>query len=568
MNGRDPRLNDANDAPTSGTRKGSYIREKWQRDATFIRTVLGADPAKSFIEALKEDQAREEAAADEHIKRELDLINTDISRNEAEVKRVAESVARLDKEEEDLLKRQDETEESLGATEIKIVEKYGEILEARSRHALLAIQRRREEREALDALRGESEPEHDQQEPEGWWFAREHEAHLSRSLRGSIFSRPVAILLMWVGLVGLPVLGWWTGERIRTVVETTRLAGVLDRLAVVITSLIDGGIVWRAVVALAVLLLLAVVVTGVRKDLVRRILPARGSRANGPAPDEPAHEGWARYASIFLGVMAVPLLAVATIGLLLGGTDLGPMLATFVGAGAFTLAGTAFCMVIGGATAFWVAAEMDVRDGEGSRARSVPRPFGFVLSVCLAVVVLLEGIRMVRMGAYDLFTFDHAFLPILMTPIASICLLWGAIYLGRHRHLRRAQVPTITRDDLDFSPELVAEREALVARRRLQAEELDRIRQELERVKDNRQEDRQSLDKLHEDSAQMGQRKHQARNEHHEKLMKMRRHYREQISNLDLARSMGIRARNLPDADALRTALADTESDSNGETGI
>lgn len=657
MNGRDTRLDDASKATPSGTRKGSYIREKWQRDATFIGTVLGADPAKSLIEALKEDQGREEAAEAEHVERKLDPIDTGISRNEAEVERVAESVARLDREEEDLLKRQDETEKSLSATEIKIVETSGEILKARSQHALLAIQRRREEREARDELRGESAPEHDQQEPEEWRLAREHEARLSRFLRGSIFARPVAVLLLWVGLVGLLVLGWWTGERIRTVVDTARLAGALDRLAVVITSLLDGGIVWRALVALAVLLLLAVAVTGIRKDLVRRILPARSSMATVPSPDEPAPEGWARHASTLLGVMAVPLLAVATIGLLFGGTDVGPMLSTFVGAGAFTFAGTAFCTVIAGATACWVATEMDVRDGEGSPARSVPRPFRLVLSVCLAVVVLLEGIRMVRMGAYDLFTFDHAFLPILMTPLVSICLLWGAIYLGRHRQLRRVQaevkylsdehqrrevdepslhrpgrdrsyrsqqqgtleagltgdadgrwmlgdsgrtagprdgvatrggrawawvksifrqdqlpprtpVPYITRGDLDFSPALVAKREALMVRKRLQTGERDRLRQELESVKDKRQEALENLDRLHDVGAQMRQSRDQALDEHHQTLMKIRRRYREQLSSLDLARSMGIRARNLPDADALRTAIAGTESDANGETGI
>ena len=658
MKERHTPLNDANEAPPSGSRKGYYMRVKQQLDATFIGTVLGADPAESLIKALKEDQGVEEAAEADRLERKLDPIATGISRNEAEVERVAKSVARRDAEEEDLLKRQEAIEESLKATEIAIVEKSGEILKARSEHALLAIQRRREQREALDELREQRQPEHDQQEPEERRLAREHAAHLSRSLRGSIFTRPVAILLMWIGSVGLLVLGWWTGERIRTVVDTARLAGALDRLADVTTSLLDGGIVWRALVALAVLLLLAVAVPGVRKDLVRRILPARRSRwTNGPLPDDPARAGWKRHVSIVLGVMALPLLTVATMGLLFGGTDVGPMLSTFVGAGAFTFAGMAFCAVIAGATAFCVAAEMDVRDGESSPSRSVPRPFRWVLSVCLAVVVLLEGIRMVRMGAYDLFTLDHAFLPILMTPLVSICLLWGAICLGRHHELRRAQaevkrlsdelerrevdepslprpdrdrsywsqpqgmsgsgpmrdaegswmsgetgttagprdgvgtrggrawdwvkaifgrdqppsrtrVSYITWADLDFSPQLVAERESLIVGRKLQTEKRDRVRRELESVKAGRQEARESLERLHEVGAEMRQGRDLVLDENHQGLMGIRRRYRKQLASLDIARSMGIRARTLPDADALRKALTGRESDANGETGI
>ena len=208
---------------------------------------------------------------------------------------------------------------------------------------------------------------------------------------------------MWIGLVGLLVLGWWTGERIRTVVDTARLAGALDTLAAVTTSLLDGGIVWRALVALAVLLLMAVAVTAVRKDFGRRNSSRAALQvARRSLPNDPARGGRARHVPIVLGFVALPLLAVATMGLLFGGTDVGPMLSTFVGAGAFTFAGMAFCAVIAGATAFWVAAEMDVRDGESSRSRSIPRPFRWVLSVCFAVIVLLEGVRMVRMDAYDL----------------------------------------------------------------------------------------------------------------------------------------------------------------------
>lgn len=641
MNGR--HTHDANGTPSAGGRRGYSIREKSQLDATFIGTVLGADPAESLIEALKEDQGAEEEAEADRFKRELDLIATRISRNEAEVERVTESVARRDAEKKDLLNRAEGIEESLKATEIKIVEKSGEILKARSGHPLLAIQRRREQQEALEELRKQTQPERDRQEPDERRLAREHEERLSRSLRESIFTRPVAILLMWIGLVGLLVLGWWTGERIRTVVDTARLAGVLDTLADGTTSLLDGGIVWRALVALAVLLLLAVAVTGVPKNLVARLPPARRSRwPNRLLPDDPARAGWARHVSIVLGVMALLLLAVATMGWLFGGTDAGPLLSTFVGAGAFTFAGMAFCAVIAGATACWVAAEMDARDGESSRSRSVPRPFRWVFSVCLAVVILLEGIRMVRMDAYDLFTFDHAFLPILMTPLVSVCLLWGAICLGRHEELRRvrakvkrpsdvidrleadqfdpmsepqtdgergwmhpdagaagrgdgiagtragerwwnrvaalfrrdqqrsrAREPYITRDDLAFSPKLVAERGSLLVSQQLQTEDRDRVRRQLvATIETKRQEARERLGKLHEDGDKLKQQRDQAVDKHRQTLMRRRHLYREQLGSLVLARLMGIRARSLPDAEALRNALTGLQSDANGETGI
>ena len=372
MNGR--HTHDANRTPSVGSRRGYSIREKSQLDATFVGTVVGADPAESLIEALKEDQRAEEAAEADHFKRELDLIDTRISRIEAEVER-AESVVRRDAEKKDLLQRQKkEIEETLKATELKIVEKSGQLLKARSGHPLLAIKRRREQHEALEELRKQTQPERDGQEADERRLAREHAERLSRSLRGSIFTRPVAILLMWIGLVGLLVLGWWTGERIRSVVDTARLAGALDTLADVTTSLLDGGIVWRALVALAVLLLLAVAVTGVRKDLVRRTLPARRSRwPNRPLPNDPAGAGWARHVSIVLGVMALLLLAVATMGLLFGGTDAGPMLSTFVGAGAFTFAGMALWRVIAGATAFWGGSRDGCpRRGEFSISISTP----------------------------------------------------------------------------------------------------------------------------------------------------------------------------------------------------
>ena len=634
MNGR--RTHDANGTPAAGGRRGYNIRERSQLDATFIGTVLGADPAESLIEALKKDQEAEEAAEADRSKRELDLIATGISRNEAEVERVTASVARRDAEREALLQQLEKTEKSLKATGIAIAEKSGEILKARSRHPLLAIERRREQQEALDRLRKQRQPERDRQEPDERRLAREREERLSRSLRGSIFTRPVAILLMWIGLVGVLVLGWWTGERIRTVVDTARLAGALNTLATVTTSLLDGGIVWRALVALVILLLMAVAVT-----VVRRVLPARRSRwLDGLRPEDPARAGGARHVPIVIGFTALPLLAVATMGLLFGGTDVGSMMSTLVGAGAFTLAGIAFCAVIAGATAFWVAAEMDIRDGRSSR--SVPRPFRWVLSACLAVVVLMEGIRMVRMDAYDLFTFDHAFLPILMTPLVSICLLWGAICLGRHHELRRAQAevkrpsdvferleadqsesmsephtdgerwsmhrdagnkagpgdgiagtragggwwhriaaifrrdgqrskarePYITRDDLVFSAELVAERGSLLASQQFQTEERDRVRRQLETIETKRHEARERLGKLHEDSDKLKQQMDQAVDKHHQTLMRRRHLYREQLGSLDLARLIGIRARSLPDADALRDALTGLRSEANGGTGI
>lgn len=627
MNGK--HTHDANGTAPAGSRRGYNIREKSQLDATFIGTVLGGDPAEALIKALKEDQGAEEEAERDRFKRERDLIDAGISRNEAEVGRVTASVARRDAEKKALLKRLEEMEENLKATEIAIAEKSGEILKARSQHPLLAIQRRREQQEALDDLHKQGQPERDRQEADERRLAREHEERLSRSLRGSIFTRPVAILLMWIGLVGLLFLGWWTGERIRTMVDTARLAGALDTLATVTTSLLDGGIVWRASVALAVLLLLAVAVTVVRKDLGRRVLPARRSRwLSGPLPDDPAGAGGARHVPIVLGFMALPLVAVATIGLLFGDTDAGPMLSTFVGAGAFTFAGMAFCAVIAGATALWVTAEMDVRDGESSRSRSIPRPFRWVLFVCIAVVVLLEGIRMVRMDAYDLFTFDHAFLPILMTPLVSTCLLWGAICLGRHHELRRAQAeverrsdvierleadqsepmsepqmagpgdgiagtrtggrwwnrvaaifrrdqqwskgrePYITREDLVFSPELVAERGSLLVSQQLQTEDRDQVRRELETIETKMQEARERLGKLHEDGDKLKQQRDQVEYEHRQTLMRRRHLYREQLGNLALARLMGIRARASPDANALRNALAGLQSDANGETGI
>lgn len=619
MNGR--HTHDANGTPPAGSRRGYNIREKSQLDATFIGTVLGGDPAESLIEELKEDQGAEEEAERHRFERERDRIDDGIRRNKAEVDRVTASVARRDERKEALLKRLEAIEEDLKATEIAIAEKSGEILKARSQHPFLAIQRRREQEEALDELRKQRYPERDRQERDERRLAREHEERLSRALRGSIFTRPVAILLMSIGLVGLLVLGWWTGERIRTVVDTARLAGALDTLATVTTSLLDGGIVWRALVALAVVLLLAVAVKAVRKDFGGRILAARRSRrSEGPLPDDPAPAGGARHVPIGLGFIALPLLAMATIGLLLGGTDVGPMLSTFVGAGAFTFAGMAFCAVIAGATAFWVAAEMEVRDGESSRSRVIPRPFRWVLSVCFAVVVLLEGIRMVRMEAYELFTFDHAFLPILLTPLVSACLLWGAICLGRHHELRRAQAevkrlneviqpmseaqtagpgdgiagtrtggrwwsrvaaifsgdwqrakarePYITRDDLVFSPELVAEHGCLSVKQQLQNEQRDQVRRELETIETKRLEARESLGKLHEDRDKLKQQRDQVEYEHRQTLMRRRHLYREQHGNLNLARLMGKRARSSPDGKSLRNALASLQSDANGETGI
>lgn len=504
MNGGNTRLDDM---PSRGKRKGYYVRVKRQRDATFIGTVLGGDPAKPLIEALKEEQKAEESTETDRLQRKLDLIATDISRNKAEAERVAEAVVRYGTEEEDLLKRQEAIEETLAKTKIAIVEKSGEILKARPQHALKEIKQRR----ALDELRRQSKPKPDQQALEALRSAREHEERLFLSLRGYIFSRPIAILLILIGAVGLVALGWWTGERIRSMVDMASLAA-------------------------------------------------------------------------------------------------SPMLSTFVG--------MVFCAVIAGATALCVVPEIDVRDGERSSplSRSVPRSFRWAFFISFSVVVFLEGVRMVRIGAYDLFTLDHAFVPILMTPLVSICLLWGAVCLGRHHEFGRAhaevkrlsdeldaerpqaprdgvaarvgrvwayaialfkrdrppsetRAPYITKSDLDFSPQLVAEHDALVAGKELHAEELGRVRRELESVKAKRQDARESLERLHEVSAEMQQRRGSASDEHHHTLVGIRRRYREQLASLELARSMGIQARNLPDADALRDALAGRESNANGETG-
>ena len=126
MNGR--HTHDANGTPPAGSRRGSNIRERSQLDATFIGTVLGGDPAESRLRALKEDQGAEEEAERERFERERDLIDAGISRNEAEIKRVDASVARRGAEQKALLKRLEEEEERLKATEIAIAEKSGKYL--------------------------------------------------------------------------------------------------------------------------------------------------------------------------------------------------------------------------------------------------------------------------------------------------------------------------------------------------------------------------------------------------------------------------------------------------------
>ena len=617
MNGKHASANDVTQAPPSGGRKGHYVREKWQRDATFVGTILGEDPAKSLIEELKRDQQDEEKAEADRFERELVEIETGISDNEAEAQRVVDSTNGREEEGQDLRQRLQRTEESLRATEAEIVEKSGELLKARSQYPLLAIKRRREQREALDGLRAHGQSEHEQQELEEFRRAKEQEADLSRSSRGSVFSAPVAVLLMWIGAVGLLVFGWWIGERIRTVVDAAAVARALDGLGNVTTSLLDGGVVWRAL--LGFLLLMAVAVPGVRRGIARRILPAKW--ADRTVPDDPVRAGGSPHVSIPLVIIALPLLAVAAMGLLFGGTEAGPMLSTFVGAAAFTFAGVAFCAVIAGATAFWVAAETGIGDGESSQSQSMPRSFRWILSVCLAVVVLLEGIRMVRMEAYDLFTLDHAFLPILMTPLVSICLLWGAICLGRDAELQRARdkanrlrdalgrreadrpglhgpdrdrsswpklwewvravftrdqppsrtrVPYIvrTRDDRDLSPQLVGELDSLESRWELGREDRDRLARELERLKAKGQEARESLARLRDDGAKMRKERNKAYDGHQERRMKIRRLYREQLASLALARSMGIRARSLPHVDALRNGRMSGASGANGKKGF
>ncbi len=427
MNGRNTRFHDATEGRPPGSQKVYFIRVIRQRDASFIGTVLGGDPAKPLIEALKEEQIAEESFEAERLQRKLDLIATGISRNEAEAERVSESIVRYGTEVENLLKRKEAIQESLAKTKIAIVEKSGKILEARSQHALQEIKRRR----ALNEFRRQNKPKQDQQALEVLRLAREHEERLSLSLRGYIVSRPVAILLILIGTAGLVALGWWTGERIRSMVDMASLA-------------------------------------------------------------------------------------------------VSPMLSTFVG--------MAFCAVIAGATAFWVVPEIEVRDGDKSSppSRSMPRSFPWAILISFSVVVLLEAGRMVRMGAYDLFTLDHAVVPILMTPLVSMCLLWGAVCLGRHHQLRRAQAKVerlsdeldaeapraprdsvlprigrawarlvaffkrdrppsearaayITNGDLDFSPQLVAEHDSLVAEGELQTEELALVRRELESVNVRRQ---------------------------------------------------------------------------------
>ena len=215
-----------------------------------------------------------------------------------------------------------------------------------------------------------------------------------------------------------------------------------------------------------------------------------------------------------------------------------------------------------------------------------------------------------------------------MTPLVSTCLLWGAICLSRHHELRRAQAevkrpsdvverleadqsepmsepqtadtgdgiagtrtgrrwwnrvaaifrrdqqrakarePFITRDDLVFSPELVAERGSLLVRQQLETKDRDQVRRELEIIETKRQEARERLGKVHEDGDKLKQRRDQAVDKHHQTLMRRRPLYREQRSSLALARLIGIRARSSPDANALRNALAGLQSDANRETGI
>ena len=143
-----------------------------------------------------------------------------------------------------------------------------------------------------------------------------------------------------------------------------------------------------------------------------------------------------------------------------------------------------------------------------------------------------------------------------------------AALFRRDQQRSKAREPYITRDDLVFSPKLVAERGSLLVSQQLQTEDRDRVRRQLETIETKRQDARERLGKLHEDGDKLKQQRDQAFVEHHDRLIRRRHLYRDQLGDLGLARWMGIRARSLPDADVLRNALTGLQSDANGETGI